>query len=97
MSRKLASSDYSKLFSVSAPDISRSDNEALARSSRDVTQAMQTLSTQLPGQSETFTKQLLRIVYKFAGEPQPEDVIDRIFEEAIVSDDSIASSNEQSE
>ena len=82
-SRKLATSDYSKLFSVSAPDISRSDNEALARSARDITQGMQVLAPQLPGQSETFTKQLLRIVFKFSGEPQTEDVIEQIYQESI--------------
>jgi hypothetical protein len=82
-SRKLATSDYSKLFSVSAPDISRSDNEALARSARDITQGMQVLASQLPGQSETFTKQLLRIVFKFAGEPQTEDVIESIYQESV--------------
>ena len=85
-SRKLATSDYSKLFSVSAPDISRSDNEALARSARDVTQGLQSLSEQLPGRSETFTKQLLRIAFKFAGEPQTEDVIKNIYQEAITND-----------
>jgi hypothetical protein len=82
-SRKLPTSDYSKLFSVSAPDISRSDNEALARSARDITQGMQSLATQLPGQSETFTKQLLRIVFKFSGEPQTENVIEQIYQESI--------------
>ena len=71
------------MFSVSAPDISRSDNEALARSARDITSGMQSLAAQLPGNSETFTKQLLRIVFKFAGEPQTEDVIEAIYQEAI--------------
>ena len=44
---------------------------------------MQSLTSQLPGSSETFTKQLLRIVFKFAGEPQTEDVIDKIYREAL--------------
>jgi hypothetical protein len=44
---------------------------------------MQSLATQLPGQSETFTKQLLRIVFKFSGEPQPEDIIERIYDESL--------------
>jgi len=81
-SRRLPTSDYSGLFTVSVPDISRSDNEALARSARDITQAMQTLSVQLPGKSETFIKQMLRIVYKFSGEHQTEDFINDIYQEA---------------
>ena len=44
---------------------------------------MQSLAAQLPGQSEIFTKQLLCIAFKFAGEPQPEDVIDSIYKEAL--------------
>ena len=94
-SRKLATSDYSKLFSVSAPDISRSDNEALARSARDITQGMQSLASQLPGQSETFTKKLLRIVFKFAGEPQTEDIIDNIYRESIEYKNTEQSSNSE--
>jgi hypothetical protein len=37
----------------------------------------------LPGQSETFTKQLLRKVFKFSGEPQTEDFIENIYQEVI--------------
>jgi len=82
------------LFSVSPPDISRSDNEALARSARDINQGMQVLASQFPGQSETFAKQLLRIVFKFAGEPQTEDVIEKIYQEPIT--DKSGRSSEQS-
>jgi len=53
---------------------------------------MQTLATLLPGKSETFIKQILRIVYKFAGEPQTGDFIESIYEEAFK-----ASSSERSE
>ena len=95
-SRRLASSDYNKLFSVSAPDIPRSDNEYFARSAKDVTQGMQVLASQLPGQSETFTKQLLRIVFKFAGEPQAEYVIENIYSEAL-ADKRISSSTSNEE
>ena len=59
---------------------------------------MQSLATQLPSQSETFTKQLLRIAFKFAGEPQAEDVIEQIYHESILnSDKPNESSSEQSE
>ena len=40
-SRRLASSDYSELFTVSVPDFSRLDYESLARSSRDIKIGMQ--------------------------------------------------------
>jgi hypothetical protein len=59
---------------------------------------MQSLAAQLPGQSQTFTKQLLRIAFKFAGEPQTEDIINNIYQESL--DNEIVappSSSEQSE
>ena len=59
---------------------------------------MQSLAAQLPGQSETFTKQLLRIAFKFAGEPQTEDIIEQIYKESLTSSDvPHESSSEQSE
>ena len=39
----------------------------------------------LPGQSEAFIKQLLRMVFRYAGEPQTEDVVEDIYQEAIES------------
>ena len=48
---------------------------------------MQTLAAQLPGQSETFTKHLLRLAFKFSGEPQTEDVIEEIYKEAVADHD----------
>ena len=56
---------------------------------------MQTLANQLPGRSESFTKQMLRLAFKFAGEPVTEGVIDDIYTEAIT--EQLASSYEQSE
>ena len=82
-SRRLARSDYSELFTVSMPDISRSDNETLARSARDIMGGLQTLAEQLPGRSESFTKQMIRLMFKFSGEPQSEDDIERIYQEAV--------------
>lgn len=84
--RKLASSNYEELFSVSVPDISRSDNEVLARSARDISTGIQSLAYQLPGYSETYSKLALRLFYKFVGEPQSEETITDIFSEAEEND-----------
>ena len=80
-SAKIASKKYSELFTVSVPDISRADNESLARSARDITTGIETLAEQFTGHSETFTKQALRMFFKFSGEPQTEDKILRMYEE----------------
>ena len=84
-SRKLPRSDYADLFTVSMPDISRSDNETLARSARDIMDGMQTLADQLPGRSESFTKQMIRMMFKFSGEPQAEEVVEKIYQEAVAN------------
>jgi hypothetical protein len=79
--RRLAAADYGELFTIYAPDVSRSDNQALARAARDITTAMNELSTQLPG-SNTLQKLILRLAFRFAGEPQSDEVFEKIISEA---------------
>ena len=55
----------------------------ISRSARDITQRMQSLADQLPNQSNNFARRLLRIAFKFAREPQTEDVIENIYKDAI--------------
>ena len=75
--RKIAETDYDKLFIVTASDLSRSDNESLAKAARDITQAFYSLSSQL-GVNETYSREILRLSFKFAGEPISEAKIDEI-------------------
>ena len=79
--RSLNIDDYSDTFTVMAPDVSRSDNESLARASKDITEAMSKLQEQLPGSSATLQRLLLKLVLRYTGEPQEEDVIDRVMKE----------------
>jgi len=80
-SAKIKTQTYSELFTVSVPDISRADNESLARSARDITTGIQTLAAQIEGHSETFVKQALRMFFRFSGEPQTEDEIAAMYAE----------------
>lgn len=79
--RPLASTDYGNLFQVAAPDVSRSDNEQLARAAGEIATALNSLSTQLAGDSETYNRLALDIVTRFAGEPQSEETITKILAE----------------
>jgi hypothetical protein len=78
----LKGEDYGRLFSVSAPDVSRSDNEALARASHDLSQAFGQLTSDLAvTRSSTLAKLVMQLVFKFAGEPQSEEVLTKILAE----------------
>jgi hypothetical protein len=78
--RRLPTDDFSQLFRLSVPDISRADNESLARSARDLAGALASLA-RADLRSPTLAKLVLRTVFKFAGEPQSEDVLDRVLAE----------------
>lgn len=95
----LASQDYQKLFTVVLPEISRWDNESLARAARELAEALQTGQNILrqafekptaaaehqPGAlhtSPTYARLALKLIAHFAGEPQPDEIIERILHEA---------------
>lgn len=79
---KLATGDYKRLFTVSMPDVSRSDNRELAVAARDLAQALSTVAGQLPGRSDKYARLALKLALKFAGEPQDDEDLDGIMQEA---------------
>jgi hypothetical protein len=80
---RLRTSDYSQLFTLSVADISRSDNEALARAAQSLVQALSGLKD-LDLRSPTLSRLALRMLFKFAGEPQSEEMIERIYQEMML-------------
>jgi hypothetical protein len=80
-SRATSGGIYDHLFSIHLPDISRFDNEALARAARDLTQAFHTLAVQLPSLPPPLAREAIRLAFKFAGEPASPDLIDAILAE----------------
>lgn len=79
--RSMPAEDYQQLFVVVRPDISRTDNESLARAARDLTQGLSTLAEQINLLPPSLARHSLRMVFKFAGEPLDEGAIDQILEE----------------
>lgn len=88
----LPTNDYTRLFTVSLPEISRSDNEALARSARDFSNAIAALSSSLtnpvgvpqvapttwsPG-GRSFRKLALKLLFRFAGEPLDDGMLEKL-------------------
>jgi hypothetical protein len=80
--RQIKIEDYEDTFIVSSPDVSRTDNEALARAAKDLTQAFQTLAMQLPGRSPALERMMLKLFSRFAGEPITDTLLSQIMDEA---------------
>lgn len=79
--RPIPEVDYTRLFTVAAADVSRSDNEGLAQSAQRIASALATLGEQLGGRSPTYNRLALELVTRFAGAPQSEATLARIIEE----------------
>ena len=79
--RRINIDGYDDAFAVQSPDISRSDNESLARATKDLATAFTELQAQLPGTSSSLQKLMLKLVLRFAGEPQSEELLSKIIQE----------------
>jgi hypothetical protein len=74
---------FERLFTVVTSDISRSDNHELAQAARHMAETFSALFQQFPArQSGTLAKLALRLILKFAGEPQDDQILDAILRES---------------
>jgi hypothetical protein len=74
---------YGELYTIQTTDISRADNEALANAAKDLTAAFYQIFTIVqPQSSPTLARRALDLIFKFAGEPLSENVLDDIMGEA---------------
>ncbi len=74
--------EYKKLFTVEAPDVTLRDNAQLATGANTMAMAMAALQNTILGKSPTLHRIAADLVLKFAGEPQEDDVLDKIVTEA---------------
>jgi hypothetical protein len=74
--------DYAQIFTVDSPDVSLRDNAQLASGAETLAQGFAILQNTLLGKSPTLHRLAADLVLKFAGEPQEEDVLDKIVNEA---------------
>ena len=81
--------DYTKLFKVNVPDLSKSDNESLGRAARGLARAFQSISEELPGPSNKLSRLMMKQCFRFAGIPQPDEMLDEIMAEALKNQESI--------
>jgi hypothetical protein len=74
--------EYKNLFTVDAPDVTLRDNDQLAGGAGKMAIAFATLQNTILGKSPTLHRIATDLVLKFAGEPQEDEVLDKIISEA---------------
>ena len=72
---------YKYLFEIHTPDVTKTDNTLLATATENLSNAFDSLQQHYPN-SPTLRRTLLRLLMKFAGEPQDDEVLDQIMREA---------------
>jgi hypothetical protein len=77
----IAAGNYDRLFTAVLPEISRWDNESLARAANELARALAAARSILGGDSERFKRLALELVTRFAGEPRTDQELDAILEE----------------
>ena len=75
-------SDYSKIFNVETPDVTLRDNDQLASGAEKIANSFSVLQNTLLGKSPTLHRIAIDLMLKFAGEPQEDQVLDKIISEA---------------
>jgi hypothetical protein len=78
----VSETDYNQLFTPNIPDVSLRDNGMLADASSGMAMSFATLQNTLLGKSPTLHRLAVDLVTKFAGEPQTDEVLDKIISEA---------------
>jgi hypothetical protein len=80
--RPLPTDDYKKLFNLDIQDVSRTDNEMLARSSHEMAQTFKILCEQMPRRSKILNRKMIGLIFRFMGVPQADEELDMIIEES---------------
>lgn len=81
----LPSMSYEKLFAPAVPDVSRTDNQALAEAASKLTDVWKGLVLEAEPKSRTLLEMLLTHTFRFMGEPQPAEKIRKMVDEMIAA------------
>ncbi len=73
--------NYQELFTIDKPDISLRDNSLLAEAGSTMSMAFAQLQNMLLGKSLILQRLAVDLVTKFAGEPQEDELLDKIISE----------------
>ncbi len=67
----LKTDDYSELFTINTPDLSRGNNESLSRAALGLARAFQSISEELPGPSTKLVRLMMKKVFHLVSLPIP--------------------------
>jgi hypothetical protein len=84
--RPLPTDDYKKLFTLDIQDVSRTDNEMLAKSAKELAETYRVLNEQLPKRSRMLDRKMLGLVFRFMGVPQSDEELDEIMSESEIEE-----------
>lgn len=92
INRSILSADYDSIFTVHAQSISRQDNEQLARAALALSTTYKTIvESILISKTPMLSRRLISLVFKSAGDPLPDDILDTILKEVNPDEQSIQS------
>ena len=69
------------IIEVDTPDVNRQDNRDLSAAALSMAQALQSLQETLDTRSPTLTERMIRLFFRFAGEPLDDDQLQAIAKE----------------
>jgi len=81
----LPSQSYDKLFAPAVPDVSRTDNQALAEAASKLTDVWKALVLEEEPKSRTLLETLLTHTFRFMGEPQDAQKVKKMADEMIAA------------
>jgi hypothetical protein len=73
--------NYSRLFTVNVPEVSRADNASLAHAARDLAESFRLLQQTLPGRSRSLAELMLRQVMQVSGKPLDDLLVEQVINE----------------
>lgn len=76
--RDIMDPDYENLIRISAPDISRWDNESLSQAATNISRSFADLTPILRGLPESYARVLISTTFRFMGETLSEDKLSQI-------------------
>lgn len=82
LAEPIPDSNYKNIFTAEIPDVTLRDNDQLSKGALQIANSFAVLQNILSGRSPTMQRIAADLMLKFSGEPQADEILDRIISEA---------------